>query len=243
MRKPRVYLSETLRENTSYSLDGPSSQHLNKVLRLKPGDEIILFDGEGTQIDARIADNTHGLTRVVSLNQPMTTCRSPVEIHLGLAISKGDRMDYAIQKSVEAGVGEITPITTERTIVRLDSKREKSRIVHWQGVVLNACEQCGQNYRPQLNHIMSLQQWAQQPSSGLNLVFDLAADQALHQLQPASRVRIVIGPEGGLSDNELAMLEQYKFIRTKLGPRVLRSETAAVAASIAIQTLWGDYKD
>ncbi len=241
MRIPRIYLADELRANGSYQLDEQASQHVQRVLRLKPGDAVILFDGRGIEATAQIESSSGKRTQVHVTDQPHQTDRSPVHIHLGLAMSKGDRMDYAIQKSVEAGVSEITPLSTERTVVKLDNKRQASKHKHWQGIIISACEQCGQNYLPTLNDVMTLNDWAQQSTSAVNVVFDVEAEQSLSQLSAADSFRVAVGPEGGFSDAELTMLEQHDFTRTKLGPRVLRAETAAVAACVAIQVMWGDY--
>ena len=151
-------------------------------------------------------------------------------------------MDYAIQKLVETGVHSITPLLTEHTVVKLDAKREQSRRQHWQGIIINACEQCGRSVLPQLHAVTDIYQWITTVSAEYKLVFDATGETSLKSLQatPAS-VSVLIGPEGGLSEREVSDAKHNGFHVVRLGPRILRTETAAVAISAALQTLWGDY--
>jgi 16S rRNA (uracil1498-N3)-methyltransferase len=162
-----------------------------------------------------------------------------LNIHLGLGISKGDRMDYAIQKAVELGVNEITPVITERTIVRLDEKRQSKKLEHWQGIIISACEQCGRSVLPVLNPVSRIDTWLQH-SSACKLIFDPFSSQSLSGLEQQTHASILIGPEGGLSEEELTKSIAQDFTPVRLGPRVLRTETAVVAACSALQILWGD---
>ena len=243
MRKPRIYLAELLLNNMEYQLPKQSSQHVSKVLRLNKNDELMLFDGNGWQVNARISQSSSKQTCVQTFDEPVRSPAPAINIHLGLAISKGDRMDYAIQKSVEAGVNAITPLITERTVVKLDDKRALSRHEHWQAIIVNACEQCGQNYLPVLNTVTPIWEWGNQTSDSLKLVFDANANSTLYDLQPQPDIRLVIGPEGGLSDDELQLLQFGGYTGIRMGPRVFRTETAAVSACVMLQTLWGDYRN
>ena len=243
MRKPRILLTELLLRDNEYQLSKQASQHIAKVLRLKAGDVLTLFDGNGWFVDAKISHNGGKQIRVHTLEEPARSAAPIINIHLGLAISKGDRMDYAIQKSVEAGANVITPLLTERTVIKLDDKRTQSRHEHWQGIIVNACEQCGQNYLPTLQTVTSLADWCGQSNDSLKLVFDANATQTLYDLQPQQDIQIVIGPEGGLAQAELDVLQRAGFAGVRMGPRVFRSETAAVSACVMLQTLWGDYRN
>ena len=243
MRKPRIFLTELLLKDSEYQLSRQASQHVAKVLRLKAGDVLTLFDGNGWFVDAKISNKGGKLTCVETLEEPARSAVPNINIHLGLAISKGDRMDYAIQKSVEAGVNVITPLLTERTVIKLDDKRTQSRHEHWQGIIVNACEQCGQNYLPTLQTVTNLTDWCGQSNDSLKLVFDANATQTLYDLQPQHNIQIVIGPEGGLAQDELVLLQREGFTGVRMGPRVFRSETAAVSACVMLQTLWGDYRN
>lgn len=243
MRIPRIYLSGLLLNDTEYSLSKQASQHVSKVLRLKKGDELVLFDGNGWQATARISETSSKQTLVKTAEESQRSPPPRINIHLGLAISKGDRMDYAIQKSVEAGVNAITPLITERTVVKLDDKRAQSRHEHWLNIITNACEQCRQNYLPELHAVQSLTDWAQTPTESLKLVFDAEAPKTLYDLQPQQTIQFTIGPEGGLSQKELTLLTRLGFDSVRMGPRIFRSETAAVSACVMLQTLWGDYRN
>jgi 16S rRNA (uracil1498-N3)-methyltransferase len=243
MRKPRIYVPELLLKNSEYQLSKEASQHISKVLRLKAGDELTLFDGNGWFVDAQISKNAGKQTCVQTSAEPERSPAPTINLHLGLAISKGDRMDYAIQKSVEAGANVITPLLTERTVIKLDEKRTLSRHEHWQGIVVSACEQCGQNYLPTLHMVASLTDWCGQSIDSLKLVFDANAPQTLYDIEPQQDIQIVIGPEGGLATDELDLLQRGGFTSVRMGPRVFRSETAAVSACVMLQTLWGDYRN
>jgi 16S rRNA (uracil1498-N3)-methyltransferase len=148
-------------------------------------------------------------------------------------------MDYAIQKAVELGVNTITPLVTERTVVRLDEKRQDKKINHWQGIIISACEQCGRSSLPALNSVLPLDKWLTH-NSQCKIVFDTQSQQMLSQLEPCNEVSILIGPEGGLADNELTMAHSKDFHSIRLGPRTLRTETAVVTACSTLQVLWGD---
>ncbi|HEB55314.1 MAG TPA: 16S rRNA (uracil(1498)-N(3))-methyltransferase, partial [Gammaproteobacteria bacterium] len=166
---------------------------------------------------------------------------SPLAIHLGLGISKGERMDFAIQKAVELGVTEITPLFSQHCVVKLDEKRIQNRLRHWQAIIISACEQCGRNRLAQLHTPLDLCRWIDMESSGIDLILAPQANQTLAQIQPAPRqLRLAIGPEGGFSDNEIEAATSGRFTAIGLGPRILRTETAVVAGLSALQTLWGD---
>lgn len=243
MRIPRIYQPTPLQQNTDYLLSKDACQHLLKVLRLNTNDPIILFDGNGSQITATIHDITGKQITAHTISAAELSPAPRVRIHLGLALSKGDRMDYAIQKSVEAGVNEISPLISERAVVKLDDSRAAKRHDHWQSIIINACEQCGQNYLPVLHPVTPLAEWAKQDTSTTNLFFDAGASNTLHTLAAQQHVRITVGPEGGLSADELELLSAAGFTGICMGPRILRTETAAVSACVALQTLWGDYSN
>ncbi len=243
MRIPRIYQAATLNADTNYLLSKDACQHLIKVLRLNVNDPIMLFDGNGSQIAATISAITGKQVTAHTANAAEVSTEIRIHIHLGLALSKGDRMDYAIQKSVEAGVNEITPLISERAVVKLDDSRASKRHDHWQAIIINACEQCGQNYLPVLHPVTAIADWAKQDTSTTNLFFDAEASNTLHTLTAQKHVRITVGPEGGLSTDELELLSAAGFTGIRMGPRILRTETAAVSACVALQTLWGDYSD
>lgn len=240
MRIPRIYHDGELIKGETLELSRNASQHVCKVLRLDINAALSLFNGKGKSATATL-QSISGKAALVSIQDEITELtESPLHIHLGLGISKGDRMDYAIQKAVEVGVNVITPLTTERTVVRLDEKRQQKKRDHWQGIILSACEQSGRSYLPTLNHVTTLTQWLTH-TSPCKIIFDTEAEQTLSQLQASKEVSVLIGPEGGLSENERLQASSQDFTSIKLGPRTLRTETAVVSACSVLQVLWGDF--
>jgi len=240
MRIPRIYHDGDLTIGQTIELDRNASQHVCKVLRLELDAELRLFNGKGSSVTATLQSVSakHALVLIQAEIQEVT--ESPLRIHLGLGISKGDRMDYAVQKAVEVGVHTITPLLTEHTMVRLDEKRKAKKIHHWQGIILSACEQCGRSYLPELKPVTLLDPWLDHKAQ-CKIVFDTESAQPLSQLEPSEEVSILIGPEGGLSKDEIMQAHSHDFHSIKLGPRILRTETAVVSACSALQMLWGDF--
>lgn len=242
MRIPRVYHPFPLSIGSEAELSAQAAQHVSKVLRLREGAAVLLFDGEGHACQASLVSIGKQGVRVQLREALAQDTESPLQIHLGLGISKGERMDYAIQKAVETGVAEITPLITEHTVVKLDDRRRASRQQHWQGVIISACEQCGRNRLPILHEVSMLDAWLPVVDAGQKLVFDGDGKPGVRDIQPAPRsVTVLVGPEGGLSEAEVRLAKQHAFTHVRLGPRVLRTETAAAAIIASLQTLWGDY--
>lgn len=242
MRIPRTYLPVPLTPGAIVTLDDSAANHLLRVLRLKPGAPLILFNGQGGEYRAVLhtADKRGG--SVVIGEYSARDTESPLHVTLAQGISRGERMDYTLQKAVELGVTRIVPLVTERCEVRLEGERLHKRLQHWQAVAASACEQCGRNRVPQVIEPRSLDTWLTQTGDGLSLVLDPLAAQSLSQLaQPAdSRITLLIGPEGGLSDAEIQCAQRAGYTGIRLGPRILRTETAAVTALSALQVIWGD---
>lgn len=213
------------------------------VLRLTPGDAVTLFDGCGTVHEAVISRCARGKVSVQVRGSHSEDRESPLRITLAQAVSSGERMDYTIQKAVELGVGAIQPLMSERCVVRLSGERAQKRVAHWQAVVISACEQCGRNQVPQVAPVLSLRQWLESAADmGMKLLLDPATGIRLKQLaQPAGVVTVLAGPEGGLNAAEIDDVLRAGFSALCLGPRVLRTETAAVALLAAMQALWGDF--
>ncbi|MCK4864323.1 MAG: 16S rRNA (uracil(1498)-N(3))-methyltransferase [Gammaproteobacteria bacterium] len=241
MRIPRIYLPSKYKTGQSIELTEHAFQHAIKVLRLKQNSKLVLFDGLGNEFSAIIeaVNKKNAFVKIKSLIDRKT--ESNLSIHLGLGISKGERMDFAIQKSVELGVTEITPLFTEHCVVNLDEKRIQKKLHHWQGIIISACEQCGRSVVPRLNTASTLLKWADTISQTC-IVFDPLATATLKNITPENgAINLLIGPEGGLSTNEISELKKKdNFKAIKFGPRILRTETAAVSAMTAIQLLWGD---
>lgn len=241
MRIPRIYTDSPLHEGATADLDDNAAQHVGRVLRMQPGQELLLFNGDGNDYPATITES--GKKRVeVQVGSPMENATdSPLEIVLGQTLSKGDRMDYAVQKAVEMGVTRIVPLTTERCDVKLKGDREDKRLRHWQSVATSAAEQCGRARVPEILPVMTLAEWFEHTGDcDLRLVLHHRTEQSLNTMTKPARVALMIGPEGGLSTEEITAAETAGFLPVALGPRVLRTETAPVAAMALCQWLWGD---
>lgn len=241
MRIPRIYTDSPLSEGVTTDLDDNAAQHVGRVLRMQPGQELRLFNGDGHDYPAIIT--LSGKKQVaVEVGTPETNpTESPLEIVLGQTLSKGDRMDYAVQKAVEMGVTRIVPLTTERCDVKLKGDREDKRLRHWQSVAVSAAEQCGRARVPEILPVMTVTQWLEHSRDcDARLVLHHRTEKSLETLGRPGRVALMIGPEGGLSADEIALAEQDGFLPVALGPRVLRTETAPVAAMALCQWLWGD---
>lgn len=240
MRISRFYLPQTLSPGATVRLDGDSAHYLGTVLRLKKGAELTVFNGEGGEYPALLAEAQRETASVVLGECNPREAESPLHTHLGLGISRGERMDLAIQKAVELGVAAITPLFTERCVVRLDEARADQRLRHWRRVAQSACEQCGRNRLPAIFAPMKLEDWAER-QTGLRLFLHPEGGQRLRELlPPTGPVCLLSGPEGGFAEHERKFALTAGFIALRLGPRILRTETAALAALAAIQTAWGD---
>jgi 16S rRNA (uracil1498-N3)-methyltransferase len=241
MRSPRVYVDLPLAAGARIDLPAAQSQHLTLVLRLTVGEPVTLFNGDGRDYQAHLL-NVHRTATALSCDAAGEIESAPaLRIHLGLGVSKGERMDLAIQKAVELGVDRVTPLFTAHTVVRLDGGRLEKRQVHWEGIVIAACEQSGRRRLPGLSQAMRLEHWLAQPHPG-GILLDHRSTTPLPSLPaPAGDLTLVVGPEGGLSIGERAAARAAGFTGVCLGPRILRTETAPLAAIAAIQTLWGDF--
>ncbi|MFQ5488596.1 MAG: 16S rRNA (uracil(1498)-N(3))-methyltransferase [Gammaproteobacteria bacterium] len=241
MRTPRIRQAVVLDAGAHQQLDEAASRHLLRVLRLKAGDHLTLFDGRGREHQATLLAG-RGRHAEVEIGAPLErNVESPLDIILVQGISRGERMDYTLQKAVELGVKCIAPLFTARCNVKLTGERLEKRLAHWQGVIIHACEQCGRSRLPTLEPAQALEQW-QAPEAALKLVLDAAATGGLGSLAaPQGMVILAIGPEGGLTAQELRRLQHQGFQALRLGPRILRTETAGMAALAALQTLWGDF--
>jgi 16S rRNA (uracil1498-N3)-methyltransferase len=243
-----VYQDQDLAEGVCVALDSQAAVHIARVLRLNPGDPVVLFNGRGGEYHGEIEFAEKRRVSVKLKERVERSLESPLRIVLGQGISKGERMDVAVQKAVELGVAELAPLTTRRSVVNLNAERRAKRRAHWQGVAQSACEQCGRNTVPEIQPVQSLVAWLESlqtegaVQSGAKLVLHHRVSRSLNDvsLDPHEPVRVLIGPEGGLSDEEIVLAENCGFVPVRLGPRVLRTETAALVVISALQTLWGD---
>jgi len=239
MKFIRIYQANKFEIGGSYELDKASSNHLIKVLRLKNKYTFNVFDGEGSE---------HRATLEISGKRAIAHIQSAVEsnneshlnIHLLQGISKGDRMDFAIQKSIELGVSSITPVITERTVVKLKDDKDLKKMLHWNAIAVGACEQSGRSVVPKIQPICSFSDAINIAFNGSKFLLDPLSSKGLKSLNADKNIQILIGPEGGLSEQEIELATQNDFIGVKMGPRILRTETAALAAITAAQLLWGD---
>lgn len=240
MRNPRIYTRHALSAGNPLVLDESASHHLARVLRFQPGHAITLFNGDGNEYAATITTIDK---RSVTVHIDIATTanrESPLNIHLGIAISKGERMDTVVQKAVELGVTAITPIVSERVEVRLQGERADKKLQHWQGIVVAACEQCGRNRLPELKPITALHDWTDKVTADRKFVLHHRSEASLGDFAPPQTVALLIGPEGGLSEAEIVAAERQGFVSLRLGPRILRTETAPLAALAVLQYVFGD---
>lgn len=239
MRCPRFFFPELPRADVEVALPESVFRHAVQVLRLKPGSPIRLFDGRGYECQATLVD-VQRREALVRLGEPLSIAtESNLSITLLQGISRGERMDFAIQKAVELGVTRIMPVMTERCNVPMDAARAEKRYTHWQGVIISACEQSGRSVLPELMPVTSWTE-ALRLSASCKIVLSPDATQTLKQLQPADELALLIGPEGGLSDQEVMQAMEYDFKAIQFGPRILRTETASAAALAVLQSMWGD---
>ena len=241
MREPRIFHSQAIKVNAEVSLETDAANHVGRVLRMVEGEPLKLFNGDGSDYSATIIEASKKSVRVLVTEQQPLTNESPLSIHLFQAISRGDKMDFTIQKSVELGVTEITPIFTERCGVKLSGERLQKRQLQWQKVAISACEQSGRARVPKVHNATTLAQCLAQETEQLKLNLHPKASQSLKSLSvPEQGVRFIIGPEGGLSESEIEQAAQAGYQNTLLGPRVLRTETAALSLISTLQFLYGD---
>lgn len=239
MRKIRLFTPQTLSLNTTVLLEGSPANHLAKVLRARVGDTVTLFNGGGNDFTGQITGIDRRNVSVSLDTQETLRGQSPLHTHLGLCLSKGDRFDWAIQKATELGVDRITPLFSERVDVKLPADRQEKKREHWQGIVRSACEQCYRGIIPEVLPPQTLDQWVAEVAADIKLVLHHHSPAALPDAQPQSAA-LLIGPEGGLSEDEVVSAERAGFQRWCLGPRVLRTETAPVVALTALGLQWGD---
>jgi len=237
---PRLFAPLDLTRGTEIRLSDRAAHHLS-VLRLRRGDPITLFNGKGGEFSAELTRVSEKDARVRVLSEHSAERESPLSITLAQCVSSGDRMDTTLQKSTELGVSKIIPIASERAVVKLSGERAEKRVAHWRNVVIAACEQCGRNRIPEVAGIADIEVFLGGTTRDeLRLLLAPDADQSLKQLARPDRVTLLVGPEGGLTVQERAQAERAGFVPVRFGPRVLRTETAPLAAIAAMQSLWGD---
>lgn len=240
MSTGRFFVDHPLVAGTELTATAELLAHL-KARRARSGDSVILFDGRGGEYRARVDTLEKRDARLSVLEHTPRESESPLAVTLLQGVSKGERMDYAVQKAVELGVSAIIPVITRHTVVRLDAERAGKRQAHWQKVAISACEQCGRNTVPEIQAPMELEKALQRPMEGTGLLLAATGEARLREaLADTETVTLLVGPEGGLHQAEEDQARTAGFVPVTLGPRILRTETAAVAALTALQVLRGD---
>ncbi|PYE33772.1 16S rRNA m(3)U-1498 methyltransferase [Idiomarina fontislapidosi] len=243
MRVPRIFHPEPLSVNSTITLSDDAFQHTVKVLRMQEGQALELFCNDDFNYSAALTSVAKKHAQVEIIDAQANTSESPLYVHLGQVVSRGDRMDFALQKSVELGVNAITPLFSERCGVKLNGDRLEKKQQQWQKIVISACEQSGRSRVPTVHPAVSIDDFVQQAFDGLRLTLDPYAHIPLHQIHGANaaqRIQLIIGPEGGFTDTEVDRAREHQFKPIRLGPRILRTETAAMTALTAIQYEFGD---
>lgn len=240
----RIYQPISFSIGATYSLDEKASHYLTRVLRAAVNDQVILFNGEGGEYHAYLSQINKKSVLVTIDQFDQRDVESPLNIHLVQGIARGEKMDWIIQKAVELGVRQITPLSTERSNVRLDKEREQKRLQHWQGVAVSACEQSGRTRLPMIMPATTFSAWVAQEKIEMGFVLSPHASETLSSYSfpspAATTIILLIGPEGGFSEAEISLAEQHGLKPLNLGPRVLRTETASVAALAMLQSRYGD---
>jgi 16S rRNA (uracil1498-N3)-methyltransferase len=242
----RMYIPGELEPGRSCALPPPQAHHALRVLRLKMGECVTLFNGDGAEYAAVIVEASRDRFALDVTGREVMDREAPFAVTLAQAVSSGERMDYTIQKAVELGVAAIQPLEARRSVVRLSEDRAQKRLAHWQAVAIAACEQCGRNRVPRVLPLMQLDEFlaggAARRESERRVLLSPHSVRGLRDLErPAGAIVMLAGPEGGFSPEEERTAVQAGFVPIRLGPRVLRTETAAVAALAAMPALWGDF--
>lgn len=248
MKRHRLYFPDPIPAHGECVLPAAQAHHTVRVLRLGVGDSLTLFDGRGTEYPAAImGSDRHGMT-VRLTGERAVDRESPLQVTLVQGVSSGERMDYTVQKAVELGIAHIQPVTSQRSVVRLKDARAEKRVAHWQLVAIAACEQCGRNVLPEVAPVLDFRDWlatlpaAAGAAAGGRLILDPEGELRMAEMPaPSGPLMLLAGPEGGFDETEIAMARSLGFAGLRLGPRVLRTETAALAALAALQARWGDF--
>ena len=242
MRIPRIYTPQALSEGTTLTISGQPAHHITHVLRLRVGAGLIIF-GQGREYHAILRDIRRSEVTIEVGISGRHMDESSIDVSLLQGIARNDRMDFILQKSVELGVNRIQPLWMQRSQSRLKGERLEKRIQHWQGVITSACEQSGRSTLPQLSLPEDYLTWINTGTDNdLRLMLQPDARSCLRNLEkPTGGISILVGPEGGLAPEEQALARAAGFTGIRLGPRILRTETAALAALAGIQALWGDF--
>lgn len=243
MPRTRLYIGGQYGTGSELELDADRSRYLTRVLRLRGGDSLLVFNGEGSEFRATLLGAGKSSATLRIDEATVANTESGLRLHLVQGISRGERMDFVVQKATELGVKRITPVLTEYGVVKLDARRAGKRRDHWQKVAASACEQCGRVRLPLVDPPVTLKDWFGAATANVDtqLILKPGADTSLSTVTaPSKKICMLIGPEGGFSDSEYEDADIAGFHPVAMGPRILRTETAAAAAIAILQSLWGD---
>ena len=237
----RFYSPQPLAGKSHLELEGQVVRHMIQVLRMQPGEQLHLFDGSHCFL-AQLIEGNKNRALLQLLTPVASAVPSPLTTHLGQAISKGDKMEWVVQKATELGVTEITPLYTRQGDVRLKGEREQKKLHQWRQISISACEQSGRNDLPVIHPPQLLTNWLAQRQETMKLLLHPQGQSDELAIKEVASVALLIGPEGGLTEEEAALARQQGFTGLRLGPRILRTETAPLAALSLVQYWWGDFK-
>ncbi len=241
MRIARFYQDIELKVETEIVLNARASHHLVVVLRASRNSDCSVFNGDGFEYKAKVLVANKKSVQVLLLKKIKPKVESNLKIHLAQAVSKSDRMDYMVQKATELGANSITPILSERVVVKLDTKRWNKKITHWQQIAISATEQSFRTKVPQINYPLKLAEYVNLENNADKFILDTEAKTRFADNQkPGNNITLLIGPEGGFAKNEIDLAHNNGFKRIGIGPRVLRTETVAPVCLALVQSLWGD---
>jgi 16S rRNA (uracil1498-N3)-methyltransferase len=241
VRLTRVYVAEPLSAGGNYVIGGSAANHISRVLRLREGDALTLFDGRGGEYGARLTGFRKDAVQVEVREHRAVERESALDLTLAQGVSRGERMDWVVQKATELGVRRIVPVLTERSVVRLDERQSERKLQHWRGIAIAACEQCGRNRVPEVAAPSDFFEAIRASDAQMTrLLLSPSASLRARDLPRPTAITLLIGPEGGLADNEEEAAIRAGFKPVQLGPRILRTETAAIAALAALQHDFGD---
>ncbi len=243
MRKTRVYVETNLTAGQAVTISDDSFHHLSHVVKHREGDWIHAFDGNGGYFESIIISKNKRSITIKPDVFVKDNRESDLRLTLAQGISRGQKMDFTIQKAVELGIYIFVPVMTERSNVKLDNERSEKRLKHWQKIIINACEQCGRNVLPTILEPVTLDEWVAVDTNAMKYVLDPLATMSISGVaQQGTEISLICGPEGGLTENEIELSEKSGYSPVSLGPRVLRTETAAISALAIFQSKWGDIR-
>ena len=240
MRIPRVYTPQPIATGQPLTLEEQASVHLARVLRMRLNDTVRLFNGNGGEHTASIIEIGKKHVSLLPDEHSGIDIQSPLQTHIAVGVSKADKMDWIIQKCTELGVNSLYPVITERCDVKMDTERWQKKVERWQDIAISACEQSGRNLIPLVHNVQTFPQWLHETTDLVRCLLHPEGKNAFSSLPVENNLAMIFGPEGGFSDNEITLAQQEGCHITRLGPRVLRAETAPLAALSLAQAQWGD---